>query len=88
MEGNFSVSDEADFPDTEMNAESRELLNEGPMAWAVLKNRALRMALEDGNEELLDRVVDDIVHVFGRKAWWVIYKMVEMVNKEVNDSLG
>ena len=73
-----------------MHPTSRELLHENPVDWTVSKNRLLRAALLNGDQEVVDQIVDDVAHVVGKinAELWMITTMGEMVAKDLDGKHG
>ena len=74
----------ADLPTTPIHPASRQLLSENPIDWFVSRRRSLRTALQNGDGETLNSIVNDVAHVVGnyRAELWKIDEMWKMIKQE------
>ena len=71
-----------------MTGAGRNLLREDPIGWVVSRNRLLRAALLNGDEDQLDSVVGEVSAVIGREKaeWWKINVMGKLVEQEIEEA--
>ncbi len=78
-----------DLPTTPFSEESKKLLHEEPLDWASTRNRQMRAALLEGDQEQVDLIKDDVAHVLGKKAaeWWMLSIMEHLVFEEIEEDI-
>ena len=70
-----------------MTEVGRNFLREDPLGWIVSRNRLLRAALLNGDENQLNEIVGEVSAVIGRQNAdrWKIYSMGKLVEQEIQE---